>query len=98
MTNDEHVGFRLTCRYDSGDLQGLWVDNRDGLIELSCNVEHSSAWIEHRIVRANAFLKIDGTGQFTGFQIDDGYFRAIRTRLTDSGIAIDRCECKPPIG
>ena len=63
------MGFRLACRYRSGDLTRARIDDCDGLVEFRGDVKQASVRVNYGQVRTNLMAEVKAAGYRTGGQV-----------------------------
>ena len=67
----EHVGLLLAGGDAADDLEGLGVDDADGLVELGGDVEHAAVAVVDGAVGADSVAEVDGVGDLAAGEVDD---------------------------
>ena len=98
VRENEHVAFGLTGGEGADDLQRFGIDDGDGLVEFSGDVELAISGADHGAVRANAVVEGDVADDFVCGDIDDGDVLAVGAGLAYAGVAVDGDEGQFAVG
>ena len=85
----EHVRLGLAGGDGANDFEGLGIDDGDGVVELSGDVEQAVFGSEDGHVGAYAVAEVEAADDFLGCNVDDDEASAVGAGLADAGVAVN---------